>query len=258
MTIANNAPYTTRTAFALWGAGLGSTLPPGPLGRFGLPYNLLTDAQKTVLETFHRDTCRGRYNRFIYLDPMGNLAKFSELFTEASWEKYSTSAAAPGSTDPFGGSLASVVTGSGSNSMLATSVVPDGFAPSGYVLCASVWAKSAAGQTLSIGFIDAGFTVLASQIWALPAGQWVRISCPIALSTSSAIRMLIGGFSTWGATALTLFGAMCAPLPGPGGYVASPSGYGYHPKCRFDSDVLEFVHRGPNATACNAVIQEIF
>ena len=259
MTSANpEAAFTTRSPFAWWGAGLGSTLPSGPLGRWTLPYSQLTDTQRNVLEAFFEQQL-GRYLPFIFLDPMGNLVQSSELFTASSWSLLSATAAAPGATDPYGGSLASVLTGTASNSIIETSVLPAGFAPSGFVLCGSVWAKSASGQSLMIGFVDSGFTVLASKTWTLPAGQWTRISCPVTLSTTSAISMIIGGLATWGSgVAITLFGAQCVPMPGPGGYVNSPAGYGYHPKCRFDMDALEIQHVGPNANRCTVTIQEIF
>lgn len=224
-----------------------------PLGRWGLTYPHLTDTELAVLEGFFA-SMKGRLGQFTWLDPGGNLCQYSDDFSHASWEKYD---AAPGAAaaDPFGGTRAQTVAGTGSNAMLATSVIPDGNA-SGFVLCGSVWVKPGSAQQLSIGFIDSGFTVIGNSAWSLPAGRWTRIWHTMTLATSSAVRLLIGGFASWGAVSLDLFGAQAAPLPGPGAYVRSPQQWGYRPKCRFDTDVLSLRYVGPNQNTVTLAIAE--
>jgi hypothetical protein len=224
-----------------------------PLGRWDLQYALLTDAEVAVLEGFFTQM-DGRYGEFTYLDPGGNLVRYSEDFSHSSWEKY-TASVGGATSDPFGGNRATVVTGTSGNSMLAAYALPEGGA-SGFVLCGSIWAKATAARSLSIGFIDSGFGVLGSTTWSLAAGQWRRIWHTITLVTTSNIRLLIGGFGTWGTVSLSLFGAQCAPLPGPGGYQRTPGNYGLRAKCRFDTDRLELRHIGPNQTAVNLKIAE--
>ena len=215
-----------------------------PLGRWNLQYKSLTDAELAVLEAFFA-SMRGRYGAFIYLDPGGNLVQYSEDFTNASW---SNSASIGGAVaDPFGGNRALSATGTS----LSTCVLPSGGA-SGFVLCGSIWVKMASAQTLSVGFIDSNSSPLGSTAWALPAGQWRRIWCSITLATASSVSLLISG-SSWSAA---LFGAQCAPLPGPGGYQRTPGNCGLRAKCRFDTDRFEVQHVGPNENGLQLKVAE--
>jgi hypothetical protein len=206
-----------------------------------------------VLEAFFVAR-RGRLEDFTFLDPCGNLLSHSEDFSNAAWEKIAASVGAA-TVDPFGGNLARTLAGSSSNSMITAYCLPDGGA-SGFVLTGSVWVKSATNSSLNIGFIDSGFGVLGSTSWPIRAGEWTRIWHTITLATASNIRLLIGGFSSWGAVSLALFGAQVVPLPGPGGYAKSPGNYGIHSKCRFDEDALTLRHIGPNQTSASIPIIE--
>lgn len=224
-----------------------------PLGRWQLGYPHLTDGELATLEGFF-GSIAGRFGTFTWLDPAGNLVQYSEDFAQAAWEKYTVTVGSA-VTDPYGGSRATSCTGTSANSMLAAAVLPAGDA-SGFVLCGSVWVRAAAPQALSIGFIDSGFTVLGSTTWTLPAGQWLRISHRVTLATNSSIRLLIGGFNTWGTVSLDLFGPQVVPMPGPGAYARSPQQWGYHPNCRLDTDVLSVRHLGPNQNSVSLAIAE--
>ena len=224
-----------------------------PLGRWVLNYPHLTDAELATLRTFF-DSMGGRYGEFTFLDPGGNLAQYSDDFSVVAWEKYSVTVGAA-TADPFGGMRATSCAATGGNGMLAASVLPGGNA-AGFVLCASVWVRGAAPASLSIGFVDEGFTVLSAKTAELPANTWVRIQHAHWLSSTSAIRMLIGGFGTWNASTIELFGAQCAPMPGPGAYARSPANWGLRAKCRFDSDALEARTLGPDQHSVSVSIVE--
>jgi hypothetical protein len=224
-----------------------------PLRRWVLNYQHLTDDELATLQAFFAQM-GGRYGEFTYLDPGGNLAQYSDDFTVPQWEKYTVSVGAA-VTDPFGGGRARSCAGSGANSMLAASVLPEGQG-AGLTLCASVWARSTAPQSLAIGLIDSGFTVLSAQTFDLPLNTWLRIHHAHTLSSSSAIRMLIGGFGTWNASTIQLFGAQCAPMPGPGAYQRSPANWGLRTKCRFDTDVLSVRSLGPDQHQVSVPIVE--
>lgn len=224
-----------------------------PLGRWTLNYQHLTDAELAALQSFFA-SMNGRYGEFTFLDPGGNLAEYSDDFSVAAWEKYSVTVGAA-VTDPFGGSRAMSCSATGANGMLAAAVLPGGNA-AGFVLCASVWVRSAAPASLAIGFIDAGFTVLSAKTAELPANTWVRIQHAHTLSSSSAIRMLIGGYGTWNASTMELFGAQCAPMPGLGAYARSPANWGLRAKCRFDTDTLRVRTLGPDQHAVTVPLVE--
>lgn len=225
-----------------------------PLGYFEVALPNITDVELTKLKDFFY-SMEGRRGEFTFLDPGGNLANYSDDFGQASWTKTDLTAGAA-VADPFGGTDARAITGTLTNGLLYTTVLPSGNA-SGYVLCGSVWAKAlSAGQSLSIGFIDSGFSVLSNTIWTLPQNQWVRIYHTITLATASYIRLLIGGFSTWGATTIHLFSGQVSPTPGPNGRLLTPGADALRAKCRFDNDDFRFSRNGVNHSSVAVPIRE--
>jgi hypothetical protein len=225
-----------------------------PLGQFSVNLPLMTSSEVATLRDFIY-ACEGRLREFAFLDPGGNLVNYSDDFSHASWGN--TAVTVGGSvTDPFGGTEARLCTATSGNSLLFPTVLPSGNA-SGWVLCASVWARALSpGQTLSIGFIDSGFGVLENTIWELPQDQWTRIHHTITLATSSYIRVLIGGFGTWNSTAIQLFSAQCVPMPGPGPRLLTPGADALRTKCRLGSDDINITNSGVNQFSATIPIEE--
>jgi len=248
-------PCGQRQAWGWRGMGL-SGFPAGPLGRWELQYPAINDSELLTLRLFY-ESMKGRYGEFTYLDPAGNLVPASEDFTDTSWTRQ-TLLSDGLSIDPFGGVRAQYWTGDAADSMLWSTVLPDGGA-SGYVLCGSVWAKAhSAGQQLAIGFVDYAFGLLGHTVHALPQAVWVRIQHTITLASSSDIRLRIGGVGTWGTTSVSLFGAQCVPMPGPGGYARTPGAPGLASRCRFDSDIFAPKYLGPNQHSLTLPIVETY
>jgi hypothetical protein len=226
-----------------------------PLGKWAVNLPALTDAELVVAQDFFY-SMEGRKGEFKFMDPGGNLILYSDDYGNAAWTKTDITVGSA-QTDPKGGVLARRMTSSGSNGLLVATVIPDGGA-SGFVICASIWARAASfGQQLSIGFIDSGFSVLGSTTWDLPAGQWIRIHHSMTLATSSYIRVLIGGFATWGSgRVIDLFSGQCSPTPGPGPRLLTPGMDGLRAKCRFDTDDFAVNHIGPNEHSVTLPIVE--
>lgn len=252
-------PYTTAYSYRTTaqdqetGRRFGYAWRDEPMARWSLEYQSITEDEVAVLEQFFAQMS-GRFGEFCYLDPGGNLVRHSEDFSANTWERYD-SAVGAAAADPFGGQRASIVTGGG-NGMMATYVLPEGDA-AGRVLCGSVWAKSAGGGSLVIGFIDAGFNVLWHREWALPAGQWRRIHASGVVPSGSPVRLLIGGFGSWAGQTLSIFGAQAVPMPGPGAYARTPGRYGLYPRCRFDTDRFEVRYVGPRECRLSLSIAEV-
>ncbi len=247
-------PYSTSRR----GSGL-NYYATGPLSDFQVAYTAITDAEVQTLLTFF-NAQQGKYGEFIFLDPAGNLINNSEDFSQTSWtsQETSVSISATGVADPWGGTRATTLTATSSNSNLSPIVIPSGSLPTGFVLSASVYLRAlAANQTLAIGFVDSGFSVLGSQTWSLPQNKWKRIDFSLAISSTSYIRVLFGGFGTWNSTAIQFFGPSCVPTLGPGAYKKSPADYGLHAKCRFDTDSFTSTAIGPNQNRLTLPIQEI-
>ena len=256
-TVYQRPPASRPYGMALRGGGF-SGFPTGPLSRFAISYSTLADTELATLKTFF-ESQYGRFGQFTLLDPGGNLIQNSEDFSNLTWTSQSTSVtiAATGVADPWGGTRASTLTATSSNSLMSPIVIPSGSLPTGYILCGSLYARAlSAGQSLSLGFVDSGFTVLGSSTQALPQNIWTRIQFAMAFSTSSYIRMLIGGFGTWNSTSISFFGPQCVPMPGAGGYQKTPDNYGLHTNCRFDTDVWMPTFVGPNESRIDLPILE--
>jgi hypothetical protein len=225
-----------------------------PLGRFSVNLPLMRAAEVATLETFIV-ACEGRLREFTFLDPGGNLVAYSDDFSHASWT--SSSVTIGGAvTDPKGGSLARSCSSGGSNGFLHTSVLPAGNG-SGIVLCASVWARAtSSSQTLSIGFLDSGLSALENSTWALPQNIWTRIHHTITLATSSPIRIVIGGNSTWNGSTIQLFSGQCVAMPGPGPRLLTPGAEGLRAKCRLGQDDISIRSTGVNQHAATILIEE--
>lgn len=216
-----------------------------PLRRYALAYGQLTDAEAGVLEAFF-DQMKGRYGQFGWLDPAGNLVRYSEDFGHASWVKQAVTAGAA-VADPFGGTRATALTFAGLG-ILKTDLEPAGL--NGYVLCASAWLKAAgAGQACDIGITDDG----SYHYRTAPIPQeWTRIWYT---------RKITGtGTVTWAMQCPGGGLQICSPqmtaTPGPGPYVRSPAMYGYRPKCFFGTDTLAVRVLGPNQRTAAFPIEE--
>jgi hypothetical protein len=176
-----------------------------PLSRFEVAHQSISTADLSTLESFF-SSMGGRYGSFIFLDPAGNLIPQSEVFAD-------------GSTDPFKGTRA------GHTSGFSQLVLPAGFAQ-GIILTTSVCALAAsAGVTITIGLTSS------SQTFTLPAGVWNRVWYTCSVPDNNPVTAMASTSSS-----ILMFGAQCAPLPGPGAYAKTPEMLGYHANCRFDTD----------------------
>lgn len=253
-TVSNDLPSGYRYSYAWRGTGL-SGQPLGPLGRWEIPYSVLTDAEAATLESFFV-SMQGRYGQFTFLDPAGNLVQNSQNFSDVSWTHAGgASVSASGVSDPFGGTGAQTLASAGTNSTMTTSILPQGTA-SGYVLCVSAWVRAHIAQSLYIGLVDSGANMLGGVLWTLPANVWKRIYARVILATQLPVSMLLGGNNSWAGTSLDVFGPQCISGSGPGGYASTPGDYGYHTNCQFDMDTLTFEYNGYNRTGAHVVIAE--
>lgn len=228
-----------------------------PISRWQLAYSSLTDAEASALETFF-DSMGGRYGEFTFLDPGGNLVQYSDDFTHASWNKASGVTVGAATTDPFGGNRATTLTGTTSNGGFYTELFAAGNAPAGFVICGSFWIRSATARPIFYRLTTNVATTFAQNTVNLAAGVWTRVSVTGTVpSTPNNVVFIIGGnLSIPTGAAFDFFGIRCAPMAGPGGYVRSPTNYGVHAKCRFDSDVLALRYVGPNQHAASIPIIE--
>ena len=256
-TISQDIETGMRYSFPLRGAGLPS-MPSGPLGKFQLTFPMITDSEVYALKSFF-ETVRGRWGQFGLLDPGGNLLQSANGFNTSAWDLSTGSAGSPISIpDPFGGGLARVISPGGIDSFALSVVGPSTGGMNGYVMCASMWAKGTiSNQQLFLGFADAYLT-LKGQVWTLSSTAWKRIYFSCSLWNSGQFRMIIGGNGTFMFNSIDAFGAKVCSTKGPGQYVLTPGNYGWHPNCRFSSDVFERRVLGPNQNAVSLPVEEFF
>lgn len=222
--------------------------PIEPLGKFNINYSNITDSEVSSLLTFMRST-KGRYHAFRLLDPGGNLIQYSEDFTPSYWDKTNGVSILGATVDPFGGNLATRLQSTSSNSLLMGIVGPSDGGISGYVVTVSVWLKAeTAGQTMSLGFVDSGFSQINAITLSVPT-SWKRYSYTTTLWNNNYFRVLLGGFGTWNSTVIDVYGFQVSPMKGEGVYVRTPGNYGYHQYVRFDTDILSRQAIGPNQNA---------
>lgn len=254
--VAQDVETGMRYSFPRRGAGL-EGYPDGPLGKFGVNFPNVTDAEVDTLLAFFRDR-RGKFGGFRFLDPNGNLIKHSEDFSQAYWDKGNGPVSVDsGDTDPFGGDLATVLTG-GTNAFLMGVVGPSDGGLNGIRATASAWVKSSSsGKQISIGFVDSGFSQISNTIFNLPGNTWVRVFHSATLWNDNYFRIIIGGFATWSGNDLSVFGVQVVPMKGEGIYAKTPGNYGYHENCRFDTDTFERKVLGPNQNSVSLPVVEV-
>ncbi len=211
-----------------------------PLRLFGINYSVITDAEKDVVKDFFY-SAEGKFRGFKFVDPNGNLVNFSDDFSDSSWIRTSVTVGAS-ATDPFGGNLATTLTGGVGNSFMRTIVLPAGGA-SGMLLTLSAWIKSAsAGQTLRILFINSDTNGdLDSLDVDLPQGVWTRVHHTFTLASAVNVGIRFGGNSSWGTVSHDFFAVQCVNTPGPGPRLLTPGADGLFNLCRFDTD--DFANR---------------
>ncbi|HXJ40614.1 MAG TPA: hypothetical protein VNH18_15145 [Bryobacteraceae bacterium] len=224
-----------------------------PLGKFGVNWPSISDAEAATLEAFFKDR-KGRFKEFVFLDPGGNLVPYSEDFSDASWTNANVALGAA-AADPFGGSLAKVITATSAAPSLVAPVLPDG-AGTGILLCASAYVRSTSGaQQIKIGFSDSIAGDQGFRLWDIDS-NWRRIFFQFTVATANVIRVYLSGWSNAGV--LNLFGVQVAPLPGPGSYAKSPGRNALHRKCHFGIDKLEITKKQWNENVLALPIEETF
>lgn len=234
-----------------------SGYPAAALGKYGVNFSNITDAEVNTLKQFFIAR-RARYEPFRFFDPGGNLLQYSEAFSNAAWDKSAGVSVGGSVTDPFGGSLAFNLSGSGSDACMLSYVGPSDGDFSGYRMTASVWVKAQdAGTQLYIGFADASLSLQGTS-WSLPYNEWVRIFHSSTMFNSTGMRVIMGGNGTWtSGRQIHTFGFQAVAMKGSGAYVKTPGNYGYRSRCRFDTDSFDVRRIGPNQNQVLLPIEEV-
>lgn len=213
-----------------------------PLYRWDFDVSGLSAAALQALEDQFVST-GGRYGSFIFLDALENLLQWSEDFSQAVWVKSEPAAISivRDLADPLGGSAAQQLTNTSATANAVTQFIAA--PPAGLRFTASIWLKAGAPLDVTLALTDGQAESVAAQAAVGPA--WKRFSLSGTFSSGNGAAHTGFRFEMPAFAAVSVFGAQLMALEAPGAYVRTTNVSGFHPRCRFGSDVLAHRLAGP-------------
>jgi hypothetical protein len=208
--------------------------PEAELTRWDLRYSGLTDVELGKIEDLFVG-CEGRLRSFTFLDPFGNLLRWTEDLSRPVWE--SSMQSVSGVQDPFGGTSAWTVTNA---AQAAQTLAQSVDAPGWYRYAFSVWVRSQSTDVLGLQLSNAGGTI--SAVRAISSDwQRVMVSGEVA-GEADDIRCSI---EVHAACAVDLYGPQLEAQADASGYRSTTDISGLY-LARFDQDTFERVSDGPD------------
>lgn len=208
--------------------------PEGSMSEWELDYSGLTDAETSSLSDLF-EACEGRLRSFVFLDPSGNLLRWTEDFSKSVWQG---SLLVSGSIqDPDGGDAASRLTNAAQASQEMSQSVD---APGWFQYSFSVWVRSESADHVTLRLETADGSISAVRP---VAATWGRVSVSGSIPGSAdSIRCLIG---IPAASALDVYGAQLEAQKDASGYRKNTDIPGVY-TARFDQDEFECMSYGPD------------
>jgi hypothetical protein len=200
----------------------------------------LADSEWDAIEDLF-EAVEGRLGKFTFLDPFGNLLRWSEDLNAAAWQKTAGVSIVNGSEDPLGGFGACLVTNGGAGQGRISQSLG---APGWYGYCLSVYARSAAAGAVAL-FVSTASAAAGGEFAIGPA--WQRVEHSVSLSTTDeAVEFGVG--IAPGAT-VELFGFQAEPQAGASRYRRTTGLGGVH-AASFADDELMRTTNGINDNSC--------
>ncbi|MBI3281328.1 MAG: hypothetical protein HYZ57_15945 [Acidobacteria bacterium] len=205
--------------------------------QWDLHYSGLTDEELESLQAFF-DSVEGRLQRFTFLDPWGNLLRWSSDLGSIVWTLDPQLQLAGGVDDPAGGTAAFAVTNNGA---AAQSISQPLQAPSDFQYCCSVYARSSSPCDLRMILSSPGGS--ASSLARL-ASTWRRYTLSGRLPGAGESTTL--AFELPAGVSAELYGPQMEPQPGASPYRPTFQQGGVYTAARFRDDEFEVVAHGPD------------
>lgn len=188
----------------------------------------------------------GRLGTFGFLDPFGNLLKWSDDLSAAAWQKDGAIVLSGGSADALGGTRATLITNSSGTEQNIRQTVA---APGWFQYCMSVYVRSDVPAAIRL-FASAG-TETGSQVF--PAlNVWRRVEFPILLTSRE--ESVTFGAAIEGGTAVELFGFQAEAQPGASKYKRTSTHGGMFPNASFLEDELRMTSNASGEFSCTVRI----
>ncbi len=228
----------------------GSRVKLGDMTRGEMEWTLelkaLVDSEWDAIETLFEEV-EGRLRPFTFLDPFGNLLRWSEDFRAAAWHRTAGLSVMGGGDDPLGGTGAWLVTNGGAaqGRMSQTLAVPGW-----YRYCVSVYARSASPCAVTL---FARTESAAAEREHAVGPVWQRLEQSVILPTR-AEAVEFGAAMPPGCT-VELFGFQVEPQAGASKYKRTAGRGGVHAAARFAEDELMRTADGRDDNSCKLRIR---
>ncbi len=192
------------------------------------------------------ETVEGRLGSFTFLDPFGNLLRWSEDLNTAVWQRTAGVSAVGGGEDPLGGFGAFLVSNGGDGAGKISQSVA---APGWYSYCVSVYVRSSEASSVKL-FASTQSTAAEKQFRAGP--KWHRLEHSVKLAASE--ETIEFGAILGPGSAVDLFGFQVEPQAGASGY-RKTTGRGGVYTASFAEDELLRTAEGKDNSGCTLRIR---
>ncbi len=209
-------------------------------------YADLSRPEWDALRSLH-EAVEGRLKTFLFLDPFDNLLRWSERFEDPTWIRSPYLTAAPGASDPKGGTNGYLLSSTSEVSQAISQHLP---IPGGYVTSFSTWLRNSSPSGVSLIRTCGSWTDVQS---VYVGSEWTRVC--------SAGRSAIGGSQTEFAIALDggasveIYGAQIDAQPEASAYKRTSGDAGVYPNARFANDELKCIVTAPGRFQVDIKIQ---
>lgn len=199
--------------------------------RWALSYSELSDAERTLLNQFHT-AMEGRLRTFSFLDPTGNLLKWSEKLTNTVWSKAAGLEIVEGISSPNGSNRANRL----NNPTSVTQQLKQTVSASGlFNYCFSFQARAAESTVVDILLGD-GLNTISSNVRLETTWNKYWVSGSLQ-SSSDTVHF---GIELPAGTSIEVFGMQSAAQIGPGEYLKTQAASAVYEKVRFADDQFSF------------------
>lgn len=200
-----------------------------------LPLKQLTDAEWQGIEDLFQ-LSEGRLETFLFLEPGQNLLSWSEVLSNAVWQKSAGVSVSDGQPDPTGGTGGVLITNSGGGTVSQALPIP-----ASYRYAASVWAKTA-GTGGALRISDTGSESV--EVGFQANNAWKRYS--VGYGVSSASENVSFEIVLPSGSSLDIHGPQLEAQVAPSTYKRTEQQAGVFRGARFDTDVLSDTATGVN------------
>lgn len=200
-----------------------------------LAYKGLTDAERIAIEELFV-AVEGQLGTFLFVDPAGNMLRWSEDLSQTVWQKDGQLQVASGISDPLAGDSATRLTNAG---QVYQGLEQTADAPSSYQYCFSVVAQAAAPCSIRISLADESSTVTTEhQI----GSRWATYACSALIEGVGDI--VTARLEVAAGAAVDVYGLQLDAQPSPSRYRRTQATGGVYKNTRFIHDTLKFVANG--------------